>query len=60
MIFIGEYNELKVDRKVEFGYYLIDGEGNDVLIPNGSLNGKEIKEGEKIEVLYIEIAKIDQ
>ena len=38
MIFIGEYNELKVDRKVEFGYYLTDGEGNDVLIPNNSLN----------------------
>ncbi|MBS6601247.1 MAG: S1 RNA-binding domain-containing protein [Clostridium sp.] len=57
MIFIGEYNELKVDRKVEFGYYLIDREGNDVLIPNGSLNGEEIKEGETIEVFVYRDSK---
>ena len=57
MIFIGEYNELKVDRKVEFGYYLTDGDGNDVLIPNNSLNEEKIKEGDKIEVFVYRDSK---
>lgn len=48
MIFIGEYNELKVSREVEFGYYLEDDDKNAVLLPNGSVNGKEIKVDDKI------------
>ncbi|MGG7177084.1 CvfB family protein [Clostridium paraputrificum] len=50
MIFIGEYNDLKVDRAVEFGFYLTDGEGNDILLPKALLNGKEVKVGDEIEV----------
>ena len=33
MIEIGKYNNLTVAREVDFGFYLTDGEGNDVLIP---------------------------
>ena len=30
---IGKYNELRVNREVDFGVYLIDDEGNEVLLP---------------------------
>lgn len=33
MIHIGKYNELKVSREVDFGMYLTDDDGNEVLIP---------------------------
>ncbi|MCI5726441.1 MAG: S1-like domain-containing RNA-binding protein [Clostridium sp.] len=48
MIKIGEYNELKVDRQTEFGYYLVDNEKNSVLLPNGSLNGNSINIDEMV------------
>ncbi|NLK96049.1 MAG: DNA-binding protein [Clostridiales bacterium] len=48
MIFIGEYNELKVDRETDFGYYLIDEEKNAVLLPKASLNGQSIKVSDTI------------
>ena len=43
MIRIGIYNELVVDRILTPGAFLIDSEGNDVLLPN-----KYIPEGTKV------------
>ncbi|MCR4943875.1 MAG: DNA-binding protein [Clostridium sp.] len=57
MIFIGEYNNLKVDRKVDFGFYLVDDRNNDVLLPNNLLEGKEVKEGDTIEVFVYRDSK---
>ncbi len=34
MITLGEYNLLRIDRILEQGAYLVDEEGNDVLLPN--------------------------
>lgn len=39
MIKIGEYNTLKVARRVDFGVYLTDGDGNDVLLPQKYATG---------------------
>ena len=50
MIKVGEYNELKVDRLTDFGYYLVDNEKNSVLLPNGSLNGNSINIDEMVNV----------
>lgn len=38
---IGEYNKLMINRFVDFGAYLIDEEGNEVLLPKRYLNGEE-------------------
>jgi predicted RNA-binding protein (virulence factor B family) len=38
---IGEYNTLMVNRFVDFGAYLIDKEGNEVLLPKRYLTGDE-------------------
>ncbi|MBD7911376.1 CvfB family protein [Clostridium cibarium] len=57
MIFVGEYNDLKVDRKVDFGYYLTDEDGNDVLLPNASIKERDIKLGEEIEVFIYRDSK---
>lgn len=57
MIFIGEYNELRVDRKVEFGYYLTDNENNDILLPNSSLNGEDMKVGNTVEAFVYRDSK---
>lgn len=57
MIFIGEYNDLKVDRSVDFGFYLTDGDGNDVLLPNNSLEGRELEIGEEIEAFVYRDSK---
>lgn len=48
MIFIGEYNNLKVDRETDFGYYLEDEDRNSVLLPNGSLDGNKVNVGDNI------------
>lgn len=48
MIFIGEYNNLKIDRETDFGYYLEDEERNSVLLPNGSLDGNKVNVGDTI------------
>ena len=45
MINVGEYNKLKVSRKVDFGFYLTDEREKEVLLPNGSLNGNELEVG---------------
>jgi predicted RNA-binding protein (virulence factor B family) len=53
MINIGEYNNLKVVRRAEFGYYFDAETGNtsdDVLLPNRSALGKEISIGDELEV----------
>ncbi|WP_143316027.1 S1-like domain-containing RNA-binding protein [Clostridium sp. HBUAS56017] len=57
MIFVGEYNDLKVDRKVDFGYYLTDEDGNDVLLPNASIKERDIKLGEEIKVFIYRDSK---
>lgn len=57
MIYIGEDNLLTVDRSVEFGFYLTDGCGNDVLLPKALLNNKEINVGEEIEVFVYRDSK---
>lgn len=51
MINIGDFNEIKVVRKAEFGYYLERGSkrtSDDILLPNGSLDGKEINVGDTV------------
>lgn len=57
MILIGEYNKLKVSKKVEFGYYLEDNFGDEVLLPNSAAKGHEIKEGDKLEVFIYRDSK---
>lgn len=57
MINIGEYNKLKVDRKTDFGYYLVDKKNESVLLPNGSLNGNEVKVGQEIEAFIYRDSK---
>ena len=46
---IGQYNELKVNRSVDFGLYLIDDEGNEVLLPKRYVTD-EMAEGKTLEV----------
>lgn len=41
MIKIGQYNELTIKRTVDFGVYLTDDEGNEVLLPKRYLAGDE-------------------
>ena len=57
MILIGEYNLLKVDRKVEFGFYLTDGNGNDILLPKALINGNEVEVGKEVEVFVYRDSK---
>ena len=57
MMIIGEYNKLKVSKKVEFGYYLEDNFGDEVLLPNSAIKGHEIKEGDNLEVFIYRDSK---
>jgi len=57
MMIIGEYNKLKVSKKVEFGYYLEDEFGDEVLLPNSAAKEHEIKEGDKLEVFIYRDSK---
>ncbi len=41
MIKLGQYNELTIKRMVDFGAYLVDDEGNEVLLPKRYLSGDE-------------------
>lgn len=50
MLKIGEYNNLKVNREVDFGYYLADERGHEVLIPKKLTQGYEINLGDMIDV----------
>jgi predicted RNA-binding protein (virulence factor B family) len=38
MINLGEINKLKINRQTDNGYYLIDGEDNEVLLPNAYID----------------------
>ncbi len=49
IINIGQFNKMKVVREADFGYYLDRGTRNtsdDILIPTGNLDGREIKVGD--------------
>lgn len=49
MIKIGKYNKLKVSRAVDFGLYLEDEDGNEVLIPTKYINFND-EPGTEVEV----------
>lgn len=52
MINIGKYNTLEVKRKASIGYYLDGGTASgsdDILIPTGSTEHRELQEGEMVE-----------
>lgn len=57
MISVGQYNKLKVSKKVDFGYYLEDNFGDEVLLPNSAVKGVNIKEGDKLEVFVYRDSK---
>lgn len=57
MITIGQYSKLKVSKKVEFGYYLEDRFGDEVLLPNSAAKGHEIKQGDELEVFIYRDSK---
>ena len=57
MILIGEYNKLKVSKKVDFGYYVEDNFGDEILLPNSATKGHEIKEGDTLEVFIYRDSK---
>lgn len=46
---IGEYNKLKIARFVDFGAYLEDADGNEVLLPARYIDG-EFRQGDMIDV----------
>ena len=53
MIKLGEYNNLKVKRKAEFGYFLDAETGrtcDDVLLHNRLLNKNKIEVGDEVKV----------
>ena len=55
MINIGQFNKLKVKKKVDFGYYLEDKFGDEVLLPNSNAKGSKVEVGESLEVfVYID------
>ena len=52
LIKIGDFNRLKVLRKLDFGYYLGDANdntSNDILLPSKSTLGTELNIGEEVE-----------
>lgn len=49
MLQLGEYNELKAHRSTDNGWYLVDEENNEVLLPNKYVP-EEFKEGNAINV----------
>ncbi|WP_024614437.1 S1-like domain-containing RNA-binding protein [Clostridium sp. Ade.TY] len=50
MIKIGEYNNLEVVKERDFGFFLKDEKGNEILLPKALLNGAEINLGDYVEV----------
>ena len=60
MIKLGEYNNLKVKRKAEFGYFLDAGTGNtsdDVLLHKRLLNKNKIEVGDEVKVFIYNIQR---
>lgn len=49
MIDIGKYNTLKIERHTDFGFFLEDEEGDEVLLPNRYVS-PEMKVGDKLSV----------
>lgn len=50
MIKIGEYNQLKVVKDREFGYFLADDDGKEVLLPKSLTNEEKYEIDEEVEV----------
>lgn len=46
---IGNYNELRINRSVDFGFYLVDDDGNEVLLPKRYIT-PEMQVNDTIEV----------
>lgn len=60
MIKIGEFNELNIARKANFGYFLDAETGNtedDVLLPKGNSEGQELELGDMIEAFIYRDSK---
>lgn len=57
MIYIGEYNKLQVDRELDFGFYLTDGDGNDILLPKAIIGETEVIVGDEIEIFVYKDSK---
>ncbi len=53
MIQLGRFNELKVLRKEDQGFYLADGNGTEVLLPNKNVKG-EVKEEQLVNAFVYE------
>lgn len=50
MIKIGKYNVLKVNKERDFGFFLCDEQGDEVLLPKSLLNGEKVELNEVLEV----------
>ena len=57
MINIGQFNKLKVKKKVDFGYYLEDKFGDEALLPNSNAKGSKVEVGESLEVFVYRDSK---
>lgn len=57
MIYIGEYNKLTVDRELDFGFYLTDGDGNDILLPKAVIGDRVINVEDEVEIFVYKDSK---
>lgn len=57
MFKVGDYNILKVNREVEFGYYLADERGHEVLIPKSTIKDCKINLNDMVEVFVYRDSK---
>ena len=57
MINMGQFNKLKVKKKVDFGYYLEDKFGDEVLLQNSNAKGSKVEVGESLEVFVYRDSK---
>ena len=57
MINMGQFNKLKVKKKVDFGYYIEDKFGDEVLLPNSNAKGSKVEVGESLEVFVYRDSK---
>ncbi|GAB6169757.1 S1 RNA-binding domain-containing protein [Clostridium carnis] len=57
MINIGEYNELKIKREKDFGFYIGDESGDEVLLPKSNTEGMSLSEGEIVKVFVYRDSK---
>ncbi|MGL4850708.1 MAG: CvfB family protein [Clostridium sp.] len=55
MIKVGKYNKVKVNKEREFGFFLIDEQGDEVLLPKILAKGSKLSIGDELEVfVYID------